>query len=203
MLHSSALRPFLEATHSFSRQRVCRYSHMGTPPLSSLPPSGSTRPTSRSHLKATVKEGIPTVLLENRSAFVKTWDFLKNPAEALALIRAVEQKYGPVESFRFQKVCRFHFISLLRCAEGVNVRTLILRLHTRPKSRLLSGTLNRSIVYQRIPKRYTYVRRKYSLDDRVELGWMKYIISCLRMWSSSLLIKLVKWVRRSARLIFG
>lgn len=40
---------------------------------------------------------------------VKTWDLLKGPVEALALIRAVEQKYGPVESFIFQKVCQAGF----------------------------------------------------------------------------------------------
>jgi len=44
------------------------------------------------------------VLAENRCAEVTTWDLLKNMAEAFALVRAVEQKYGVVESFTFRKV---------------------------------------------------------------------------------------------------
>ncbi|KAF5355139.1 hypothetical protein D9756_005458 [Leucocoprinus leucothites] len=46
---------------------------------------------------------VPVILAENRCAQVTTWDLLKNPAEAFALTRAVEQKYGPVESFVFRK----------------------------------------------------------------------------------------------------
>ncbi|EKM81134.1 hypothetical protein AGABI1DRAFT_84064 [Agaricus bisporus var. burnettii JB137-S8] len=51
---------------------------------------------------------------------VKTWDLLKGPVEALALIRAVEQKYGPVESFIFQK--DFNYPNLYQTYVRINFR---------------------------------------------------------------------------------
>jgi hypothetical protein len=50
------------------------------------------------------KAEAPLILPENRCAHVTTWDMLRNPAEAFTLIQAIEQKYGPVESFVFKKV---------------------------------------------------------------------------------------------------
>lgn len=47
--------------------------------------------------------------MENKCAKVRLWDLLRGPAEALVLVRAVEQKYGPVESIYFQEVCRAGF----------------------------------------------------------------------------------------------
>ncbi|KAF9451518.1 hypothetical protein P691DRAFT_773071 [Macrolepiota fuliginosa MF-IS2] len=110
MLQSTtrALRPSVTTVkRSISRTGVCWYSNLNTnsSPRPSTSSSTSFKQASGSHWKgqSRIKEGVPTVLIENRCAFVRTWDFLRNPAEALALVRAVEQKYGPVESFSFQK----------------------------------------------------------------------------------------------------
>lgn len=79
-------------------QQNCYYSTRSS--AHSIPPSKSHSSRRIRHLNGAT----PVVLAENRCAEVTTWDLLKNMAEAFALIRAVEQKYGPVESFTFRKV---------------------------------------------------------------------------------------------------
>ncbi|KAF8891788.1 hypothetical protein BD779DRAFT_1468710 [Infundibulicybe gibba] len=41
----------------------------------------------------------------NRSAYVRTWTFVESPADAFALIRGIEKKYGPIAEYRFYRDC--------------------------------------------------------------------------------------------------
>ncbi|TFK74587.1 hypothetical protein BDN72DRAFT_833084 [Pluteus cervinus] len=40
---------------------------------------------------------------ERKTAFVRAWNFIESPAHAFAIVRAVEEKYGPVEEFKFPR----------------------------------------------------------------------------------------------------
>lgn len=95
LLHTGTLRPSLLTTLWLRFGTQQNYSTRSNFLSSKLPSF---------HRKRYLDETSPLVLAENRCAEVTTWDLLRNMAEAFALVRAVEQKYGPVESFTFRKV---------------------------------------------------------------------------------------------------
>jgi len=94
-LHTGTLRPSLLTTLR---------PHFGTQKQYSARLNSLSSKSPSSYRERYLDEATPLVLAENRCAEVTTWDLLRNMAEAFVLIRAVEQKYGPVESFAFRKV---------------------------------------------------------------------------------------------------
>ena len=66
---------------------------------------------------STSEEGtrVPVQLKQkaNRSAFIRTWEPLHNLADAWALLRVIERKYGKVAEAQFLKVSLLLFSNLI------------------------------------------------------------------------------------------
>lgn len=46
----------------------------------------------------------PPLRISNQSVLVKTWSFAESMADAFAIIRALEDKYGPLREYHFTRV---------------------------------------------------------------------------------------------------
>ncbi len=66
------------------------------------PPSVQDKTISR---QATYQEHDLTMEPSRYTATVKTWRLISGMTEALAVVRYIEQHYGEVHEFKFQKVC--------------------------------------------------------------------------------------------------
>ena len=52
-----------------------------------------------------VSEGQPLLRRRGLSAYIRMTRFIESPADAFAIIRAVERKYGALTEYRFYRVC--------------------------------------------------------------------------------------------------
>ncbi|KAF8653312.1 hypothetical protein AX16_004012 [Volvariella volvacea WC 439] len=68
--------------------------------------SKSISSVSREHKITATKDYDPSPHLKQhgkRTAFIRTWEFIKSPAHAYAIIRKVEEKYGAIQEYKFAK----------------------------------------------------------------------------------------------------
>ena len=52
-----------------------------------------------------MSEGHPLLRRGGLAAFIRMTKFIESPADAFAIIRAVERKYGALTEYRFLRVC--------------------------------------------------------------------------------------------------